>query len=198
MADDAGLDYSLFEELQLLRRSMIIRMRHYEKTHLRDEIKKTTDRHSLRSLGEQLRAIPFDEKDLEGALPEQQIKDRGLALLAKFEERWGSLLANREDTESFERCRQTRDEFELLFRDWCAKQSEELVHRLEDLINHWKELHPDAAQPQLSAIIPNTPGKTSLADLESSFSEMTELLPEEIKSHYQGILEKMRVEIPAE
>jgi hypothetical protein len=196
VAEDAGLDYSLFEELQLLRRSMIIRMRHYEKTHLREEIKKTTDRNSLRSLGEQLRSISFDEKDLEGALAEHAIKERSLALLAKFEERWGSLLAEKEDAESFERCRHTRDEFDSLFRDWCAKQSEELVHRLEDLINHWKELHPDATNLQLSSM--NTPGKTSLADLESSLSEMTDLLPDEMKGHYQGILEKMRIEIPAE
>lgn len=196
MAEDAGLDYCLFEELQLLRRSMIIRMRQYEKTHLREEIRKSTDRNSLRRLGEQLRSIPLDEKDLEGVLSDLSIKERSLALLSKFEERWGSLLADKEDAESFERCRHTRDEFDSLFRDWCAKQSEQLVHRLEDLINHWKELHPDANNLQLPSM--NTPGKTSLADLEASLSEMTDLLPEEMKDHYQGILEKMRIEIPAE
>lgn len=187
-----GLDAPLFQELQLLRRSINIHLKYYDKKGLTEEIKRTTDRDTLRSLGERLRAIPFNEKDFEESLPEEAIKQRAIELLKKFEARWGTLLT-KSDAESYERCRLARDDFDHLFREWCQKQSDQLVRRLEELISHWKDLNMETKGPTSTDGTPNT---STVTNFEDAFNEMTKLLPEEIKGHYNEVLEKMKQEIP--
>jgi DNA anti-recombination protein RmuC len=156
---------------------------------LRADIRQVTDRDLLRSLGEKLRALPPDRMDAEEGqlLPEEAIEERSSSLIAKLDERWGFLIADREDGDSFERCRHSRDEFDSLFQEWSKRQSEEMVRQLEEKMNHWKQQHQ----------IKTGHGETessSINELEASINEILRSLPEEMKGHYRDKLAELKQE----
>jgi hypothetical protein len=162
-------------------------MRYYQRAQLREDIRKVTDRDLLRNLGEKLRALPPDIDVGEQLLQEKEIEERSLSLLNKLEERWGYLITERQDAESFERCRHSRDEFDSFFQEFSKRQSEELVRQLEEKISHWKELHHRSKTGASSV-----PAESNINELELSLNEMANSLPMELRGQYQDKLAEMK------
>lgn len=79
------------------------------------------DVEKLRNIGNrrrELRLESIDEGKIEVMMSSSEILNRGLLLIEEMDHRWKHLMAIHEDREASERCRLSKEEFQVQFEAW--------------------------------------------------------------------------------